>query len=65
MYVSEVADPEGNLLARFARGSRIRKMLVKLGSTFDDENNPQCRVTFSEELLQVVRHAKDTNLEHL
>jgi hypothetical protein len=29
------------------------------------ENETQCRVTFSEELLQVVRHGKETNFEHL
>jgi hypothetical protein len=29
------------------------------------ENEAQCRVTFSEELSQVVRHAKETNFEHL
>jgi hypothetical protein len=29
------------------------------------ENEAQCRATFSEELLQVVRHAKETNFEHL
>jgi hypothetical protein len=29
------------------------------------ENDAHCRVTFSEELLQVVRHVKETNFEHL
>jgi hypothetical protein len=29
------------------------------------QNQAQCRVTFSEELLQVVRRAKETNFEHL
>jgi hypothetical protein len=29
------------------------------------ENEAQCRVTFSDKLLQVVRHAKKTNFEHL
>jgi hypothetical protein len=29
------------------------------------ENEAQCQVTFSEELLQVVRHAKVTNFELL
>jgi hypothetical protein len=29
------------------------------------ENEAQCRVTFSEELLQAVRHAQDTDFEHL
>jgi hypothetical protein len=29
------------------------------------ENEAQCRVTSSEELLQVVRHAKGTDFEHL
>jgi hypothetical protein len=28
-------------------------------------NEAQCRVTFSEEPLEVVRHAKETNFEHL
>jgi hypothetical protein len=28
-------------------------------------NEAQCRVTFSEELLEVVRHAKETYFEHL
>jgi hypothetical protein len=27
-------------------------------------NDAQCRVAFSEELLEVVRHAKETNFEH-
>jgi hypothetical protein len=29
------------------------------------ENEAQCRIAFSEELMQVVRDAKETNLEHL
>jgi hypothetical protein len=29
------------------------------------ENEAQCRVTFSEELLQVVHHVKEINFEHL
>jgi hypothetical protein len=29
------------------------------------ENEAQSRVTFSKELLRVVRHAKETNFEHL
>jgi hypothetical protein len=28
-------------------------------------NEAQCQITFSEELLEVVRHAKETNFEHL
>jgi hypothetical protein len=28
-------------------------------------NEAQCRLTFSEELFEVVRHAKETNVEHL
>jgi hypothetical protein len=29
------------------------------------ENEAQCRATFSEAFVQVVRHDKETNLEHL
>jgi hypothetical protein len=36
-----------------------------MGLTFDDGNEAQCRITFSEEFLQVVRHAKETNFEQL
>jgi hypothetical protein len=41
-HVSEAADSEDNLLARFTRGSRVQKMLVKVGSTFNDgERGPR------------------------
>jgi hypothetical protein len=65
MHVSEASDREGNLPARFAQGSQAQKMPFKLGSTFDDGERGAASVTFSEELLQVVRHAKGTNFEHL
>jgi hypothetical protein len=29
------------------------------------EDEAQCRVTFDEELFQVVHHAKEINFEHL
>jgi hypothetical protein len=35
-HVSEAADPEGNLSARFAQESRVQKMLFKVGSIVDD-----------------------------
>jgi hypothetical protein len=35
--VPEAADPENNVPARFAPGSRVQKMLFKVPSTFDDE----------------------------
>jgi hypothetical protein len=40
-------------------------MLLKLGCTFDDGEQAQCRVTFSEEFCQVVGYAKETNIEQL
>jgi hypothetical protein len=34
--VLEAAGPDDNLPARFAPGSRVQKMLFKVGSIFDD-----------------------------
>jgi hypothetical protein len=64
-HISEAASPEGNMPAPFARGSRVQKMLFKVGFTFNDGEQSQCRVTFSGELLQFVGHAKNTNFERL
>jgi hypothetical protein len=62
-HVSEAAGPEDNMLACFARGSRLQKMLFKMSSTFNDGEEAQCRFTFSEELPPVARHPKETNFE--
>jgi hypothetical protein len=64
-HASDVADPEGNLSPRLARGSRVQKMQFTVDSTFDDSDGVQCRVAFCEELLQVMRHAKEANFEYL
>jgi hypothetical protein len=65
MHVSEAADLEDNTPSHFVRGSLVQKMLFKVDSHSMNENETQCRVRFSEELLQVVRQAKETKIEHL
>jgi hypothetical protein len=43
----------------------FRKYYLKWVPHAMTENETQCLVTCSEELLQVVRHAKEANFEHL
>jgi hypothetical protein len=43
----------------------FRKCYLKWVPHLTAENKAQCRVTFSQELPQVMRHAKKTNFEHL
>jgi hypothetical protein len=43
----------------------FRKCYLRLVPHSMTENEAQCRVRFFEELLQVVRHVKETNFEHL
>jgi hypothetical protein len=63
--VSEAANPEEDLSAHLARGSRVQKIPFKTGSTFDEGKAAQYRVTFSEERSQVGCYAKETDFEHL
>jgi hypothetical protein len=65
IHVTEAIYPEENLPARFARGSHVQKSYFRWILHSMTENKVQCRLTFSEELLQVVRHAKETNIGHL
>jgi hypothetical protein len=63
---SEATDSEDNMLLRFAQGSQVHKIYYLRPVLHSvPESEAQCRFTFSEELLQVVRHAKGTNFEHL
>jgi hypothetical protein len=50
-HVSEAADPEDNMLARFARGSRVQKLLLKVSSTLDDRERRPVPGYIFEELL--------------
>jgi hypothetical protein len=43
----------------------FRKCYLRWVAHSMTETETQCRVAFSEELLQVVRHAKKINFEHL
>jgi hypothetical protein len=43
----------------------FRKRCLRWISHLMTENEAQCRVTFFEELLQVMCHAKETNVKHL
>jgi hypothetical protein len=43
----------------------FRKSYLKLIPHSMKENEAHCHVIFSEELLQVVRHAKGTQFDHL
>jgi hypothetical protein len=62
-HVSKGVDPDDSLSARFTRGYRIQEILFKGVLHSMMENKAQCRVTFSDELLQVLGHAKETNFE--
>jgi hypothetical protein len=53
------------LHARFAREFRFRKCYWRWLPHLMMDNEVSYRVTFSEELLQVAHHAKETNFEHL
>jgi hypothetical protein len=64
-HASEAADHEDNLPARFEQKSRVQKMLYKVGSTFDDGERGPVSGQIFRGILQVVRHAKETNLEYL
>jgi hypothetical protein len=61
--VSDAANPEDSLPSRFPPGPLAKKCYLRWVPHSLTENEAQGRVTFTEELLQVVRPAKVRNFE--
>jgi hypothetical protein len=64
-HVSDAADPENNLRRVLHEDLGFRKCYLRWVPHLMMENEASCRFTFSEDLLQVMRHAKETNFKHL
>jgi hypothetical protein len=64
MHVTEAADPENNLHARFAQGSRIQKMLLNVASTSDDGERDPVSGHIFQRTCSDRHHAKETEFEH-
>jgi hypothetical protein len=63
--MSEAADPETTRLRVLDEDLGFTECYLRWVPDSMTDNEAQCRVTFSEEFLQVVCHAKETNFEHL
>jgi hypothetical protein len=64
-HVEEALDSENNLITPSGRNSWVQKVLFAVRPHSMTESEAECRVALAEELLQVVRHARETNFDNL